>query len=70
MPIKAVRFRRGWRRTLGSPLFEPPASNPDGNLGVIKGETCGFVNQLSHSRNRESRGLICLDCARISLSVA
>ncbi len=34
--------------------FKPPATNPSGNLGVIKEATCGFANQLSHSQNRES----------------
>ena len=39
-----------------SPRLKPPATNPGGNLGVIKAATCGFANHLSHSRNRESRG--------------
>ena len=39
--------------------FKPPATNPGGNLGVIKEATCGFTNQLSHSQNRESRA--CFD---------
>lgn len=32
------------------PFSKPPATNPSGSLGV----TCGFANQSSHSRNRES----------------
>ena len=54
-PLRRCGLRKPTRKTPSeSPLSKPLATNPGGNLGVIKEATCGFANQLSHSQNRES----------------
>ena len=50
---EAIVTCTGW--SPNHPDLSHPLRTPGGNPGMIKGATCGFTNQLSHSRNLESR---------------